>query len=470
MHQIVLLARLALCAVFATAAVAKYRDRHGVAQGLAGFGVPEAIAPGVTLALAASEFAVAAALVFDTTAVAGALGASVLLAVFTSVVVVNLVRGRRPACNCFGAGNRLPIGWDTVARNAALIALATFVAARAADAPLIPTTAAVLNLARLQPAVTALALAVIALLAVIILGLWQLAQQQGRILLRLEALEHPGASVAQPVEAPPFALATVDGETESLASLGASGLPVLLLFANPSCGPCLALLPEVARWQVEYASSLTIAILSEGTAADNRSKAVPGLQRVLLQREREVAIAYQAYGTPSAVLIDDGRIASDVAQGADAIRGLVADFFDGRPRAALATGDPMPDVVLASQSGARVDLRDVVAANDATVLLFWNPKCGFCSNMIDDIRTWESDRKDGDPQLALISSARVDEDADAPLTSLVLIDQDAHAASAFGAGGTPMAVRIDAQGAITSAIVAGRDSVLALLHPTAPAR
>jgi thiol-disulfide isomerase/thioredoxin len=237
---------------------------------------------------------------------------------------------------------------------------------------------------------------------------------------------------------------------------------VLLLFVNPHCGPCQALLPEVARWQTDYASALTIAIVSEGSAAANRDKKIPGLERILLQREREVAGAYHSYGTPGAVLIDDGRIISDVAQGAVDIRALVTDFFDGRPRRALIAGDAIPEVTLETAAGTAIALRDVVRTSDETVLLFWSPGCGFCSNMLDDLRAWERGRSERDAQLAIVSSAAMDADASG-LTSLVLLDPRRYAASAFGAQGTPMAVRVDARGYLASNVVAGRTAVLELL-------
>ncbi|MDB4882915.1 MAG: hypothetical protein JWL95_1681, partial [Gemmatimonadetes bacterium] len=49
-----------------------------------------------------------------------------------------------------------------------------------------------------------------------------------------------------------------------------------------------------------------------------------GLQRVLLQVERETADAYEAYGTPSAIVVSsEGLIASEVAQGAAELRVLL---------------------------------------------------------------------------------------------------------------------------------------------------
>ena len=44
---------------------------------------------------------------------------------------------------------------------------------------------------------------------------------------------------------------------------------------------------------------------------------------MLLQADREVANAYLADGAPSAVLVRDGRVASPLAVGADAIGGIV---------------------------------------------------------------------------------------------------------------------------------------------------
>jgi len=54
---------------------------------------------------------------------AAALAGLVLLA-FTGLLVLNLARGRRPPCACFGASSRRPIGPGSVVRNLVLLALA----------------------------------------------------------------------------------------------------------------------------------------------------------------------------------------------------------------------------------------------------------------------------------------------------------------------------------------------------------
>jgi thiol-disulfide isomerase/thioredoxin len=98
--------------------------------------------------------------------------------------------------------------------------------------------------------------------------------QQGRLLLRLETIEAqlaangmapqpaPTGNAAIPVTglpvgtlAPTFALSTLRGEAITLGDLRALGKPIVLVFSDPGCGPCNALLPEVGRWQQEHASN-----------------------------------------------------------------------------------------------------------------------------------------------------------------------------------------------------------------------
>ena len=50
--------------------------------------------------------------------------AAVLLVLFTVLVVVNLARGRRPPCACFGARSHEPISALSVLRNVGLLGLA----------------------------------------------------------------------------------------------------------------------------------------------------------------------------------------------------------------------------------------------------------------------------------------------------------------------------------------------------------
>jgi hypothetical protein len=126
--------------------------------------------------------------------------------------------------------------------------------------------------------------------------------------------------------APEFALPDLDGATISLSGLRAGGKDALLLFLDPGCGPCIALLPEVAKWRRQHGLSLTVAVISRGTVQANRAKlAGYDVGPVLLQTSDEIGERYQTLGTPAAVMVDaSGRVASPVAQGAAQIRQLVA--------------------------------------------------------------------------------------------------------------------------------------------------
>jgi protein-disulfide isomerase len=111
--------------------------------------------------------------------------------------------------------------------------------------------------------------------------------------------------------------------------LRANSKPILLIFADPDCGPCQALLPEIGHWQRTYVGKLTLAILSRGTPKANRKAARQAATHVLLQQDNEVAEAYQSDGTPSAVLVlPDGTIGSPLAPGVGAIQALLAKVVD----------------------------------------------------------------------------------------------------------------------------------------------
>jgi thiol-disulfide isomerase/thioredoxin len=125
--------------------------------------------------------------------------------------------------------------------------------------------------------------------------------------------------------APAFELAAYAGGTSSLPQLLAYGKPLLLIFTNPTCGPCVVLFKEIKEWQEAHSEQLTIALISFGTIKENFvNVARNGLGQVLLQQKREVAEKYRAHVTPTAVVVDtSGRIASPLAAGADEIRALL---------------------------------------------------------------------------------------------------------------------------------------------------
>ncbi len=265
---------------------------------------------------------------------------------------------------------------------------------------------------------------------------------------------------------------------------------MLLLFTDPKCAPCNALLPEIGTWQREHADRLTVAVVSRGDADANRAKSTEhGLKNVLLQQDREVSEAYQEAGTPGAVVVrPDGTIGSALAAGADAIRALVARTVgskaaahvpapavhphvhssNGDGTAAAATGrpsvvigDPAPPVRLRDLKGRTVNLAGFRGSR--TAVLFWNPGCGFCGQMLDDLKRWEADPPEGAPKVLIVSTGDAEANRAMGLRSTVVLEPAFEVGYSFGANGTPSAILVDEEGKIASELAVGGPAVLALL-------
>lgn len=502
MDAVLLVGRLLLATVFLIAGLAKLIDRPGARQALVDFGLPGRLAWPLGLLLPFAELAVAAALVPAASAWWGAVGALALLLLFAAAIGLNLALGRRPDCRCFGQLASGPIGWPTLARNGTLAAVAGFVLWQGQTNPRSEVGDAIGSLALgLSPAAV-IGLVALALAVGEVWFLMLLLRQHGRLILRLDELEQRlavggGASAPAPsgpglpvgAMAPAFSLPGVYGETLTLDALRAAGKPVVLLFTDPHCVPCNGLMPDVGRWQREQAANLTLAVVSRGAVESNRAKSAEhGLVSVLVQQGDEVADAYQAHGTPSAVLVRaDGTIGSPVALGPDGIRNLVGGMLGERvvvqtadphpgplPRgdgngaaapsapSAVAVGQPAPSIKLPDLAGRTIDLNDFRGSQ--TLVLFWNPGCGFCQQMLPDLKAWEAKRRKRPPKLLVVSTGDLEVNRAQGLKSPVVLDGGFSVGSAFGANGTPMGVLIDAEGRVASQLAVGAQGVFELVN------
>jgi uncharacterized membrane protein YphA (DoxX/SURF4 family)/peroxiredoxin len=317
---VVLALRLGLAAVFATAGVGKLLDLEGSRQALAGFGVPRRALRAGAVLLPLLELAAAVALIFPPTALWGAAGALVLLVAFIVGIAAALARGQAPDCHCFGQLHSAPAGPATLARNAALAALAIVVLAAgpgpAIDSWIADRTAA--ELAAVGLGLAALALALVAL---------QLHLQNRRLRTELAEAEAGLPEVGLPVgvPAPEFSLRGLDGEKVTLSSLRARGNPIALIFVGPTCGPCWMALPFLRRFQDTLDHKLTIAMISTGSEAENEDAIVThDITGIFLHDGLKTMLAYRAKATPSSVMLTpDGRIATDMVQGSRLIEPMI---------------------------------------------------------------------------------------------------------------------------------------------------
>lgn len=348
MNEWLVLARLILISVFITAGIAKLKKPQSFREGLIDFGVPYELRKPVGVALPWFELSLAMLLIPSTTVWWTSVAALLLLVAFTLAITFNLAWGRHPACNCFGA-NAKPISAVTLLRNVGLIACSLFLVLYGPQFEHL-SIAAWFGGVYASLGVTAMLVGL--LVALIGIGGWiilTLTHQQGRMMLRIDnlelRLEAAGiGSVPKPISivqgldigtlAPNFTLSRLRGGTVSLDDLLAMRKPVLLVFSDPGCGPCTAMLPRLALWEQESGIEITLILVSRGTVQENLTKLGDiSLDKVLLQTDREVANQYMAVATPSAVRISvDGLIDSHLAFGELDIASLVHEPTPHHPR------------------------------------------------------------------------------------------------------------------------------------------
>lgn len=496
-----LLARLLLSITFLVAGLAKLADLPGSQDALHGFGVPEALARPLGILLPLAELAVSLALLSTRWTWYGASGACALLLIFCVGISYNLARGRRPDCHCFGQLHSAPVGPSTLVRNTVLALLALLVAwfgYRNSG----PSVTYWFTSWPLAQQITLLA--VIIALLLLACGGWLLLHtlsQQGRLLLRIERLEsrlaqagiifgmpeqeQPVTGLPVGVKAPEFWGRGLDHEIISLKALQAPGKPVVLIFTNPTCAPCNELMPDIGRWQRDYANKITVALLSRGSVEANQAKASEHhLAHLVIQQQDEIDRLYTVQSTPSAVLIHpDGLIESPLAVGPESIQALIEKAAHVYQSSFLPLilpvrghhknlakqdpvvpriGTPAPAFSLPNLDGEAISLSSF--AGQPVLLLFWSPECGFCKKMLPALKAWEASSPQGTPRLLVISSGTVEANRALGLRSPVLLTEDTHVRQQFGASGTPMAILVDARGKIASALAEGSPDVLALAH------
>lgn len=509
MDTLIVLLQIVLAGVLIVAAAGKFRDLPGSRQAVQDFGVPEQYAKIGGTALPAVELVLGLGLLWGATARWAALLAALLFIAFIVAIGYNLSKGRQPDCHCFGQIHSEPAGWPTLIRNAVLTLAAVAIVGHGAVGPVEWFD----SLSRDGEALTLIGLGVLAALAMIGLNVRKLVtlnsdivDLQADLANRLELLaERPvvvqgdgtSAQVAAPPvveepvrKAPSFDLKGLDGERVTLESIQVPGKQTLLMFADPGCGPCKALTPDIAEWQQRFGDELPIAVISRGTEEANREKFVElGVKNIALQEEWEVYTEYEVRGTPSAVLIDaDGVIRQPYAAGRDSIRDLVSRTFSkDQPAASTGNGSLNPgsddpnDIAnflrkaegpevgssasrlpLPTTEGGFVGLDDYLG--EPAVVVFWNVGCGFCQRMIPDLKEIEGEAGDKLSRVLIVSQGDIEANKEQGLKSRMVIDDGFTMGKAFGANGTPSAIKLDAEGKVASALAVGADPVMSLLE------
>ncbi|MCI0334266.1 MAG: peroxiredoxin family protein [Planctomycetes bacterium] len=355
----------------------------------------------------------------------------------------------------------------------------------------------------------------------IAIGTWlahELVRQNGRILLRLEAIEQqigPGAAPragAQRREAgglplgavaPDFELPDLTGVRRKLSEFREQN--VLLVFFNPQCGFCTRMAADLAALPTESDEQRAVPIVvTTGDAEENRALVERyGIRcLVLLQQQMEVAAKYGAQGTPMGYRIDAaGRIASELAVGAEpllrlattparpekGVRNLlpggpeggfaqkVPDTFFGHGakgdpslarsrlnRGGLKAGVPAPDFRLPRIDAGELSLTDFRGGR--VLLVFSDPDCGPCDELAPRLQEIHLRR----PDLQVLVVSRRDPEANRAkaarlgLTFPIVLQRQWEVSLKYAMFATPIGYLIDEQGILASDVAVGVGPILAL--------
>lgn len=329
--------RLLLASVFALAGFTKLGDLARTRADFESLGLPAQYVPALSLCLPLIELGIGALLLLGPLSNLGAAGALGLLTIFTTVIGVNLWRGRQATCACFGSLSRVKIGPAMLARNGGLMAVAGVL--------LLPSPKTALDFVVLSPAV--LLIGAFAIFGCSVLfGTWlffQLWRQQGRLLLRIEQMEQrtgtrmattetpesvtlprPAELVNKPV--PVFTLHDMTGKRVDLHML--RGRPTVVFFLDSNCKHCRSLLLRLRTWSP---AAHVIIIL----AGQDHPPIEFAPDSVVVNSD--ALIAMQAFGvlsTPTAIAIAaDGIVAEPAARGNPAVTQLM-DRFSEQPQEA----------------------------------------------------------------------------------------------------------------------------------------
>lgn len=330
---------------------------------------------------------------------------------------------------------------------------------------------------------------------------YQLVRQNGRILLRLDSIDQrlAGRRDVQPREpggvaigtlAPDFELPDLAGKWRKLSEF--RGRELLLIFFNPQCGFCTKMAADLAALPADGAGGRPVPFVVTTGNVEQMRKLVEdyGIHCVvLLQEKMEVASLFGAQGTPMGYRIDrEGRIASELATGADALFKLAEvasvalndsnsssnDSPNGHPRdyrslagsrlnrSGLKAGAEAPDFRLSRLDGGELSLSELRGGR--VLLVFSDPHCGPCAELAPRLEEIHSRRSD--LQVLVISRGDVEENrakaSELELNYPIVLQKHWEISLKYAMFATPIAYLIDEQGILASEVAVGVGPILAL--------
>lgn len=319
--------------------------------------------------------------------------------------------------------------------------------------------------------------------------LQQMLRQQGRLILRLEAMESAlgtgAAALAEPpagldvgTPAPPFRLPDAVGRIAGPEDF--RGKRLLLVHWSPHCGFCDQVAPDLATIQPELQRrNIELLLIANGDVEANRRLADRhGLTcRILHLDGSEPFELFSGLGTPVAYLLDEeGRIAEPLAVGAGEVPALARRVAEPKrlgserslhesrlERDGLPMGSRAPSFALPDLDGEPVSVEDY--RGQPVLLVFSDPDCGPCNMLAPELARFH--RRHG-AALAVVMVSRGDVDANRAKAEEhgfefpVLIQPGWRISKEYGIFATPVAFFIDAEGTIAREVARGAAEILQL--------
>jgi peroxiredoxin len=138
----------------------------------------------------------------------------------------------------------------------------------------------------------------------------------------------------------------------------------------------------------------------------------------------------------------------------------------------LAVGSLAPDFELPDLAGGQQSLAQFRGRE--VLLIFFNPQCGFCTQMAPALAALRPEGGDGQPVPLVLTTGDAETNrrlvAEHGLRCPVLLQKEMEVASQYLTGGTPTGYLIDAEGAIASELAVGADALLAVAAARSTAR
>ena len=246
---------------------------------------------------------------------------------------------------------------------------------------------------------------------------YQLLQQQGRMLLRLDELEQtatPGAAAQDEhaeslptglsvgAQFPTFRFPNLAGRAVGLKDF--EGRRVLIVHWSVECGFCAAIGKELALLEDVLAKQKVQLVLfshDDATASQKQAKQLGLKSPIVLAKDVSEALeAFDNFGTPAAYLLDEqGRVAHPLVVGSDQVLILARQLVAGTERKrlpgeralaesriereGLKAGTPAPGFRLRDLNGRTVSLGDYRGRK--VLLVFTDPHCGPCDQIAPEL-------------------------------------------------------------------------------------